>query len=271
MIPLGNDDVIKTLIQRIEALEANQQTQEQRLQERDERIHNLTRDLFITQTENRSLRSEGFRNPSWSLKSTHYEGAGKIALKVTKVISSELGGKLLLKDAGKFLLSTQVAKAILTSKPVEKVLGKSAGELIGKEVPVLGLVLGVGFGIQRFCNGEILKGFGEITSGAFSCVPGVGTGVSLALDAAMLGDDIRLTYNEHQIIKEKHTADSYEILELDINATREELDRRARDLQQLYHPDRLDDFKGFSLEQIQKMSQAVSAAKEWIYQQKGWN
>jgi TP901 family phage tail tape measure protein len=93
----------------------------------------------------------------------------------------------LLSKAGGFL-----------SKGAGKLLGKSAGKIglkaVGKgllkKIPVIGLLAGLGFGVQRALAGDWLGAAGEVASGAASLVPGVGTAASLAIDAGLAARDI---------------------------------------------------------------------------------
>lgn len=62
----------------------------------------------------------------------------------------------------------------------------------------MGLAIGLGFGIVRFCKGEIAKGIMEIASGGSSCFPGFGTVVSISIDSALIGHDICELKNSDQ-------------------------------------------------------------------------
>ena len=68
--------------------------------------------------------------------------------------------------------------------------GKLAIEAVGKKIPIIGLVIGLGFGIKRIWTGEIKKGVLEMASGVASCFPGVGTVISIGADVVLSGHDI---------------------------------------------------------------------------------
>lgn len=58
-----------------------------------------------------------------------------------------------------------------------------------KKIPGLGLVLGIGLSIPKFKDGDIIGGVLEIASGAASLFPGVGTLVSVGIDALSMFRD----------------------------------------------------------------------------------
>jgi hypothetical protein len=76
-----------------------------------------------------------------------------------------------------------------------KVAGKGAGKLgksFFKKIPVIGSLLGLFFGIQRFKKGDYVGGALEIVSGMSSMIPGVGTAVGIGIDAVLLLKDLGL-------------------------------------------------------------------------------
>ena len=76
------------------------------------------------------------------------------------------------------------------AKTAEKGLGKTALKSILKKIPGIGLLMGLGFGIGRLMEGDILGAAGEVASGAASMIPGVGTAASVAIDAGLLAKDV---------------------------------------------------------------------------------
>lgn len=67
--------------------------------------------------------------------------------------------------------------------------GKAA--LIGlKKIPVIGLLVGLGMAYKRMAEGDIFGGLLEIGSGVASLFPGIGTGVSMAIDAGLMATDM---------------------------------------------------------------------------------
>ena len=87
------------------------------------------------------------------------------------------------KDVGK-----TAAKDV--GKTAAKDVGKTSGKSLLKKIPLFGLGAGLVFGAERFFNGDILGGFGEIASGIASIIPGWGTAASFGIDAALLTKDL---------------------------------------------------------------------------------
>ena len=113
-------------------------------------------------------------------------GAGKGIFGFIKNIGKGLFG------AGKSVAKLGVKKG--ATKGVSKVAAKSVGKGIGKSVlkkiPVIGLGLGAIFAIDRLRRGDWGGALMELGSGAASMIPGLGTAVSVGLDAALIGKDI---------------------------------------------------------------------------------
>ncbi|MFH1984774.1 MAG: hypothetical protein ABIL58_23280 [Pseudomonadota bacterium] len=74
-------------------------------------------------------------------------------------------------------------------KGAGKLLGKAGGSIL-KKVPGLGLLAGGAFAANRAMDGDYLGAAGEMGSGLASIVPGIGTAVSTAIDAALMARDI---------------------------------------------------------------------------------
>jgi len=80
-----------------------------------------------------------------------------------------------------------------------------------KKIPVVGLLVGIGMAIKRFTEGDWVGGGLEIASGIASLFPGIGTGASMAIDAASAGRDI-YKGRKKQEESEKKTGTSSEIV-----------------------------------------------------------
>ena len=113
---------------------------------------------------------------------------GRKALRKTKI------GKKVGKVARR---SKTVAKGLLKKagrkigvKSVAKIGGKALGKGLLKKIPFLGLGAGLLFAGQRMMAGDF-KGAGlEMLSGVAGTVPGIGTAVSVGLDAALAAKDV---------------------------------------------------------------------------------
>ena len=88
-------------------------------------------------------------------------------------------------------------------------LAKKGGKFIAKKIPIACTVVGVGFAVDRFSNGEIIEGVEEIVSGVAANVPVVGTAVSEVLDVDLL------VYDEYGI----HLLDKDRFLKCDMEYT----------------------------------------------------
>lgn len=89
-----------------------------------------------------------------------------------------------LKFAGKEALKDGAIKGFA------KLGGKELGKTIIKKIPLVGLLAGIGFGVNRAIHGDWVGAGLEIASGAASTVPGIGTAASVAIDAGLIARDI---------------------------------------------------------------------------------
>lgn len=118
--------------------------------------------------------------------------AGKGAVGLIKAGRDKIRGKSKGKSKGKGIskainkISKNASKGI---SKASKGFGKVAGSL-GKKIPGIGLMLGAGYALNRFANGEFLKGGAELLSGVLSTVPGLGTLASTAIDGALIASDV---------------------------------------------------------------------------------
>ena len=116
--------------------------------------------------------------------------AGSRAVGMLKAGSNKIRGKGKGKSKGiGKSIGKMSKKAGKIAGKASKGLGKIAGS-IGKKIPGLGLMLGAGYAMNRFANGEFLKGGAELLSGVLSTVPGLGTLASTAIDGALIASDM---------------------------------------------------------------------------------
>ena len=110
------------------------------------------------------------------------KGAGSGLFKGVMNIGKSVGkfGKNIIKGGGKKVVAKTVTKSV----------GKGAGKAFLKKIPVIGLGLGAIFAIERISKGDWWGALMELGSGAASMVPGVGTAVSVGLDAGLVAKDI---------------------------------------------------------------------------------
>ena len=113
--------------------------------------------------------------------------------KLTKQLTASTG-KVLIKGVAAVLLAEiaeEIGKkiaAMLAAKTAAKAAAKSSSSGVSryaaKSVPVLGLAVGIGFGVWRYCQGDMTG------AGVAACLPGGGTATSLAIDAGLIARDV---------------------------------------------------------------------------------
>ena len=134
-----------------------------------------------------------FKNLKLGKKVRNIVAGGKKATKgVAKVAKS--GGKLLkgASKAGKALLKKGAKKvaAKVGGKAIAKVGAKALGKGLLKKIPFVGMGAGLLFAGQRLMSGDFKGAMLEAASGIASTIPGVGTAVSVGLDAALAAKDM---------------------------------------------------------------------------------
>ena len=77
-----------------------------------------------------------------------------------------------------------------TAKAVTKATAKAAGKTALKKIPFVGLAAGMFFAADRALHGDFVGAGMEAVSGAASCIPGVGTAASVAIDMALGAKDL---------------------------------------------------------------------------------
>ena len=121
------------------------------------------------------------------------KGTEKVVTKVTeRNLTKKVAQKTAIKTAEKTAAKVAGKEASKVAiKAGAKAAGKAAGKAVLKKIPLVSLGVGAYFAYERFKNGEYLKGFGELCSGAAGCVPGVGTAISTGIDVTMAVDDTK--------------------------------------------------------------------------------
>jgi len=116
---------------------------------------------------------------------------GKIdAATAGKKLETEIGKKIEKKVRRKI---EKKIKKIITKQIIKvsaKIGAKAAGKSLAKKIPGVGAMVGFGYGIAELCNGNYAAAGLEMGSGLASTIPGPGTALSLALDAAGASKEI---------------------------------------------------------------------------------
>ena len=76
------------------------------------------------------------------------------------------------------------------TKVATKVAAKTAVKIGLKKIPVVGLIAGLGFGVQRLMKGDVTGALMEAGSGLASTIPGAGTAISIGIDSALMAKDV---------------------------------------------------------------------------------
>ena len=112
----------------------------------------------------------------------------KIGSKPTSKAITKQVSKKVSKEVTKKVAKKAVTKSL--TKVAAKGAAKGVGKSILKKIPFVGLGMGIIFAADRLRKGDWGGALLEVASGAASTIPGVGTGVSLALDAALIAKDV---------------------------------------------------------------------------------
>jgi hypothetical protein len=113
------------------------------------------------------------------------KSASKVAKSGTKLVkgASKAGTALLKKGAKK-------VAAKVGGKAIAKVGAKALGKGLLKKIPFVGLGAGLLFAGQRLMSGDLKGAMLEAASGIAGTIPGVGTAISVGLDATLAAKDM---------------------------------------------------------------------------------
>ena len=118
--------------------------------------------------------------------------AAKTTAKITAKTGKTIGKKIAAKTGKK-----------IAAKTIAKTAGKAGAKSLLKKIPFVGLGLGAVFAIDRMRKGDWGGALLELGSGAASMIPGVGTAVSVAADAALIAKDVNDAKNMETTPKQK--------------------------------------------------------------------
>ena len=121
------------------------------------------------------------------------KSASKVAKSGTKLVKgASKAGKALLKKGAKKVAAKVGGKAIA------KVGAKALGKGLLKKIPFVGLGAGLLFAGQRLMSGDFKGAMLEAASGIAGTIPGVGTAISVGLDATLAEKDMGLLPGQKQ-------------------------------------------------------------------------
>ena len=106
---------------------------------------------------------------------------------------SRLGGgaSVMRRGGGGKAITRGLAKTF--GRGAAKGAAKGLGKMGLKKIPGVGAVAGAAFAAERAMKGDWLGAGGELLSGLAGTIPGIGTGVSAAIDAGLMARDAGLT------------------------------------------------------------------------------
>lgn len=131
------------------------------------------------------------------------KGAIEIGKFLLKPLTSFIGNALkfvmgipkrLLKNVQSFF---KIGEKAVAGKVAQKAGGSFLSKFLGgalkffKKVPIIGSLISIGFAWNRFKNGDIVGGGIEVLSGIAGLFPGIGTAISIGLDALNAFLDIK--------------------------------------------------------------------------------
>ena len=134
--------------------------------------------------------------------------ASKSRTTIEKILSSNRRGGL-LSDAVAGGTGRQVVKQLrnqalqnISTRSGAKIGAKATTKATTGKIPIISILLGGGFAIERLLKGDVAGAILELASGLAATIPGKGTALSFALDAALISGDIQREYQKDQIRKE---------------------------------------------------------------------
>ena len=100
-----------------------------------------------------------------------------------------------MKTTGKTVSGAAAESAVkagsaTAAKTAAKAGTKTLGKSLLKKIPIIGALAGIGFGLSRLADGDLLGAAGEVASGLAGTIPGAGTAASVGIDAALIARDV---------------------------------------------------------------------------------
>ena len=138
--------------------------------------------------------------------------------------------------------------------PATEVLGKTFLKTVTK-IPGLSLGFGVAVGGIRAAKGQWWRAGGEVLSGVAACYPGMGTGLSFALDGCIAARDILGPSGENDRLRH-----AYEILGIDLVQNPDPLLFEVETAWRQYRQNLFD----------LDLERQADGARDYIYDRRGW-
>merc|ERR1711884_692729 len=159
--------------------------------------------LILPNTNYNTVREKFKKKCNEAMKKIHVANASLISVKVRTIPKFTSEYEDIPKNMKQFMkkIDAKIKKAIdkkirkAVAKRIARILMKNGvkatSKSVFKKIPGVGAVVGFGYGVARLAEGDVAGAGLEIASGAASTIPGPGTAISLALDAAGLARDLK--------------------------------------------------------------------------------
>lgn len=123
--------------------------------------------------------------------------------------------------------NTAIGKAV--AKTVTKAAGSAIGKSVIKKIPLVSAVAGCYFAWDRIKEGDWKGACGEVASGVAGCLPGLGTGISAAIDVGLAAKDIKTAIDENKQPVAESVANTGEEKTVKVEKTEEDK-KKMRDI-----------------------------------------
>jgi len=183
---------------------------------------------------------------------------------------------------GTYIVCKQFVKQL--TKEGTKKAGKSLAKNVTKyAIPGVSLIMGICFGIYRITQGQYKIAAAEVASGGAACIPGFGTGISIAIDVCITGCDlyepVKVWYKQDGTVEaELDLNHCYEVLGINArdypnypNLARDQVDAAYRQNARYIHPDTGGvALGGYNKKRLEELTQLLNFARDTIYNLRGW-
>ena len=99
--------------------------------------------------------------------------------------------------------ATAISPATKITATAAKTVTKAIAKSILKKIPVVSIIAGTAFAVDRAIDGDWLGALGELSSGVIGTIPFYGTGVSLSIDAWLLNRDLTTNSPKGKMLKSR--------------------------------------------------------------------
>lgn len=140
-------------------------------------------------------------------------------------VLANAGSRKVMASVGKDVTMGAAKKALVHGGVKEggKIASKAVGKSLAKKIPFLGAGMGALFAGQRMMDGDFVGGGLELASGVASIFPGIGTAISVVLDASLAARDVAKS------VKKEHANNKTQNAKQQISLQSTSIDRKYDD------------------------------------------